>query len=99
MRVLPFLTGLLITAALIFSLNKSWGKIPALGKFLSPQQGFWQNAEPVRHSRDEEIKIPSLEGEVEVQPNAGPPMHTHHRQDESFTIVSGVMAYQVLGEE
>ncbi|RDC65520.1 cupin domain-containing protein [Adhaeribacter pallidiroseus] len=40
-----------------------------------------------------------LEGEVEVQPQAGPPMHTHHKQDESFTSVSGTMAYQILGHE
>jgi mannose-6-phosphate isomerase-like protein (cupin superfamily) len=26
-------------------------------------------------------------------------MHTHHRQDESFTIVSSTMAYQILGQE
>ena len=25
-------------------------------------------------------------------------MHTHHRQDESFTIVSGTMAYEIPGE-
>ncbi len=40
-----------------------------------------------------------LEGHIEVQPKAGPPMHTHHRQDEIFTVVSGKMAYQVAGEE
>src|SRR5688572_10396809 len=40
-----------------------------------------------------------LEGEVEVQPKGGPPMHTHHRQDEGFTIVSGTMAYRILGED
>lgn len=40
-----------------------------------------------------------LEGEVEVQPQCGPPMHTHLRQDESFTIVAGTMAYQILGQE
>ncbi len=40
-----------------------------------------------------------LEGEVEVRPKAGPPMHTHYRQDETFTVVSGTMAYQVLGQE
>lgn len=40
-----------------------------------------------------------LEGEVEVQPKGGPPMHTHHRQDESFIIVQGTMAYQILGGE
>lgn len=34
-----------------------------------------------------------------VQPGSGPPMHTHLRQDESLTVVSGKMGYQVLGEE
>jgi mannose-6-phosphate isomerase-like protein (cupin superfamily) len=43
--------------------------------------------------------VETLEADLEVQPKAGPPMHTHHRQDESFTIVSGTMAYQILGEE
>ncbi len=42
--------------------------------------------------------IDVLDAEVEAQPNAGPPMHTHHRQDECFTILSGTMAYQIAGE-
>lgn len=33
-----------------------------------------------------------------VQPGAGPPMHTHHFQDETLTVVSGQMGYQILGE-
>jgi quercetin dioxygenase-like cupin family protein len=40
-----------------------------------------------------------LEVENEVQPNAGPPMHVHYRQDECITVVSGKMGYQVLGGE
>jgi mannose-6-phosphate isomerase-like protein (cupin superfamily) len=40
-----------------------------------------------------------LEGRVAIQPKGGPLMHTHHRQDESFTILSGSMAYQIAGEE
>lgn len=40
-----------------------------------------------------------LEGENEVMPNAGPPMHVHYRQDESFTVLSGKMGYQCPGEE
>src|SRR6188472_2883152 len=40
-----------------------------------------------------------LEVENEVQPNAGPPMHVHHRQDESITIVSGKIGYQRQGGE
>jgi len=40
-----------------------------------------------------------LECDIEVQPGGGPPMHTHHRQDETFIIESGIMAYQIAGQE
>ena len=43
--------------------------------------------------------IEYLEGENEVQPNAGPPMHVHHKQDECLTVTSGIMGYQLLGGE
>jgi quercetin dioxygenase-like cupin family protein len=43
--------------------------------------------------------IEYLEGENEVQPNAGPPMHVHYRQDESFTVMSGKLGYQDHGKE
>ncbi|HTH56352.1 MAG TPA: penicillin acylase family protein [Cyclobacteriaceae bacterium] len=42
------LLSLVVTAALIYALNRSWnfGKpIPPLGKFLDPFHGFWKNAE------------------------------------------------------
>jgi quercetin dioxygenase-like cupin family protein len=34
----------------------------------------------------------------EVQPGAGPPMHIHHRQEESLTVVSGRLGYEIQGE-
>ena len=40
-----------------------------------------------------------LEVENEVQPNAGPPMHVHYKQDESLTVVSGKIGYQEMGDE
>lgn len=40
-----------------------------------------------------------LETESEVQPNAGPPMHVHHKQDESLTVLSGKVGYQELKGE
>jgi quercetin dioxygenase-like cupin family protein len=43
--------------------------------------------------------IEYLEGENEVQPNAGPPMHVHYKQDESLTVVSGKIGYQEPGGE
>ncbi len=38
-----------------------------------------------------------LEVENLVQPGGGPPMHVHHRQDESLTVVQGKIGVQVLG--
>lgn len=40
-----------------------------------------------------------LEVENHVLPKAGPPMHVHHRQAESLTVVQGQMAAQTQGEE
>jgi hypothetical protein len=34
-----------------------------------------------------------------VKPGAGPAMHVHFKQDESLTVVSGQLGYQVLGKE
>jgi len=40
-----------------------------------------------------------LETESEVQPNAGPPMHVHYKQDECMTVLSGKIGYQELNGE
>lgn len=40
-----------------------------------------------------------LEVENRVQPGSGPPMHVHHLQEESLTIVQGLMAAKILGKE
>jgi quercetin dioxygenase-like cupin family protein len=34
-----------------------------------------------------------------VEPNAGPIMHTHFKQDESLTVLHGKLGYQIQGEE
>ncbi|MBO0930262.1 cupin domain-containing protein [Fibrella aquatilis] len=34
----------------------------------------------------------------QVAPGSGPPMHVHWQQDESLTVVSGRIGYQVLGQ-
>src|SRR4030095_15838752 len=38
-----------------------------------------------------------LEVENVVQPNAGPPMHVHFKQEESITVVKGKIGIQHLG--
>jgi quercetin dioxygenase-like cupin family protein len=37
-------------------------------------------------------------GENYVQPNAGPPMHVHFKQDEAMTVLSGKIGYQIAGQ-
>ena len=59
MRILPFLVSATVTAGLVFTLNiqlKLGGtKAPRLGYFLSPQHGFWKNAEKVNTNFDASI--------------------------------------------
>jgi quercetin dioxygenase-like cupin family protein len=39
-----------------------------------------------------------IEGEIVAEPGVGPPMHTHHYQEEGMTVVQGRIGYQRLGE-
>ena len=57
MRLFPFITGTILTIALVILLDNKWGPIPPLGKFLSPQQGFWQNAEDNDADLNEELSF------------------------------------------
>lgn len=69
MRIVPLLITGILTAGLIFCLSIQWGsfkKTPPLGKFLSPQHGFWQNAEPLGKDFNEEITIPDLSDRAQV---------------------------------
>lgn len=70
MRIVPFLFAGLLTAGLVTVLNMQLpaggSKTPRLGYFLSPQQGFWQNAEPANTNFDGDLKLAGLKGKVDV---------------------------------
>ena len=66
MRIIPFAISAVATILLVFLLNKKWGAIPPLGKFLSPQHGFWQNAESADKDFDAELKFPGLHGKMKT---------------------------------
>ncbi|HLY68397.1 MAG TPA: penicillin acylase family protein, partial [Puia sp.] len=66
MKIIPFFIYLIITAGLTFSLNRQWGSIPPIGKFISPQQGFWQNADALDKDYDADLKFPGLRDNVQV---------------------------------
>ena len=65
MRVVPFILSTVATIGLIYCLNRKWGAIPPMGKFLSPQEGFWQNAEPSDRDFNETLSFPQLKGKAE----------------------------------
>jgi len=47
-------------------LNTSFSPLPALGPFFSPQQGFWQNAEPADVNYSMNLDFQELSGTVKV---------------------------------
>lgn len=66
MRILPFFIFAVVTVGFVYVLNTRLGKAPALGSFLSPQHGFWQNAEPFDYNYNESNRLPGLNGSVQV---------------------------------
>jgi len=89
MRIVPFIISTVITVALVFALNKRWGSIPALGKFLSPQSGFWQNAEADGEGLDENLAFKNLKGKVTVYLDDRLVPHVFAEHDEDAYFVQG----------
>ncbi len=70
MRIVPFAISALSTLALLIVLNiqlsVNVSKTPRIGFFLSPQKGFWQNAEPVNTTFNANITADNLKGNTEI---------------------------------
>ena len=70
MRIVPFLITTVISTALVVTLNTrltiAGNEAPAFGSFLSPQHGFWQNAEPVSEKFTADLTFTQLTGKVAV---------------------------------
>ena len=66
MRIAYFIIVLALTVALIIVLDRPMGSVPPIGKFISPQHGFWQNAEPVNKSYSEDLEFAGLNNAVDV---------------------------------
>jgi penicillin amidase len=69
MKYIKALIALIFTIGFVYALNRPWGPVPALGSFLSPFSGFWQNGEnPILISQDDQVlKLDSLEKEVIIR--------------------------------
>src|SRR5215207_6547224 len=91
MRILPFVVSALITTALVYVLNKKWGDIPPFGKFLSPQQGIWQNAEPADYDYNSELSFPGLKGPATVYLDDRLVPHVFAENDPDLYFIQGYL--------
>lgn len=91
MRIVPFTISAVITAGLIFALNKKWGSAPPMGKFLSPQHGFWQNAEATDHDFAADLKLNSLKGKTEIYFDDRLVPHVFSDNDDDAYFVQGYL--------
>lgn len=51
------------------------------------------------HNIEDEDGLKKMIVYNQVQPGSGPPFHVHYKQEESLTVIKGVMGYQIDGQE
>src|SRR5689334_6453195 len=66
MKIVYFLLSLSVTLIVIVLLSSGFGKAPPFGKLLSPQHGFWQNAEPVNYNYSADLTVPGIGHNTEI---------------------------------
>jgi len=91
MRIVPFLVSLAATVVLIVFLSIPIKVIPPLGKFLSPQHGFWVNAEPTDKNFSEELNLPRLKNKVETYFDDRMVPHVFAQTDQDAYFVQGFL--------
>ena len=95
MRLLPFIASAIVTISLVTVLNTQLPigttKSPKLGYFLSPQHGFWKNAEKVNTNFDASIIAGELKGNVDVYLDDRLVPHIYADNDQDAYFVQGYL--------
>lgn len=93
MRILKFFTSLIITLTLIYILDNRWvirdNPVPALGKFLDPFHGFWQNIETAAVIESNTLKVPGLRDNVSITFDSIGIPHIFAHNDEDLYYAQG----------
>jgi len=95
MRLLPLIASAILTTGLVFTLDTQLkignSKAPRLGYFLSPQHGFWKNAEKINTNFDATIIANELKGNVDVYVDDRLVPHIYADHDEDAYFVQGYL--------
>ena len=91
MRIGSFLVFATLSIALVVALDRPLGKIPPLGKFLSPQYGFWQNAEPIGMDYGGTLQLKGLKGDATVYFDDRLVPHVFAENEEDLYFIQGYL--------
>lgn len=86
---------LLITAGLVVALSQSWGSIPALGRFFSPTEGLWRNAETGGPVQWGEVALRGLQKPVRIQYDERLVPHIYAETQEDLYFAQGYVTAQL----
>jgi penicillin amidase len=64
MKIFKFVLSLILVIGTFYALNTKFGQIPPLGKFLSPNQGVWQNE--ITEGEEKAYEINGLSAPVQI---------------------------------
>ncbi len=91
MKIVKVSISALVTIGFIYFLNNTWNfgqQIPALGKFMNPFHGVWQNAE-TKKWENEELKLAGLKDVVVVQYDSMMIPHIYAKNNEDLFLAQG----------
>jgi penicillin G amidase len=94
MQLFKFLLALAVTIALAYGADHRFGTIPALGRFLDPFQGFWQNSESSDRVPPEQLAVPGLRGKVSVVYDDKLVPHVFAENDHDLYFAQGYVTAQ-----
>ena len=89
MRTTKIILSFVITIGLSVALDKKFGQVPPLGKFLSPYHGFWQNAENENLSIPENLQLAGLEAPAKVHFDDMLVPHIYAENEHDLYLIQG----------
>lgn len=93
MKIIKFGVSLLLALATFYALNTKIGSLPPLGKFLSPNQGVWQN-EITESEKDLAVNLKGLSAQVTVKYDSQLIPHIFAENNEDLYRAQGYVTAQ-----